>query len=81
MAAADCAKSQDSSTDTMPVEMQGLKEVLEKASKKPLMKEDTWWVNLVIQVWIPPNVLLLEQKHDWCNFDKSPKILRLFQCG
>ena len=42
MAAADCAKSQDSSTDTMPVEMQGLKEVLEKASKKPLMKEDTW---------------------------------------
>ena len=42
MAAADCAKSQDSSTDTMPVEMQGLKEVLEKASKKPLIKEDTW---------------------------------------
>ena len=43
MAAADCAKSQDSSTDTvMPVEMQGLKEVLDKASKKPLIKEDTW---------------------------------------
>ena len=61
MAAADCAKSQDSSTDTMPVEMQGLKEVLEKASKKPLMKEDTWWVYLVLQVWKPPNVLLLEQ--------------------
>ena len=40
MAAADCPKSQDSSTDT--VEMQGLKEVLDKASKKPLIKEDTW---------------------------------------
>ena len=45
MAAADCAKSQDSSTDTvMPVEMQGLKEVLDKASKKPLIKEDTWYL-------------------------------------
>ena len=43
MAAADCAKSQDSSTDTlMPVEMQGLKEVLDKASKKSLIKEDTY---------------------------------------
>ena len=39
MAAADCAKSQDSSTDTvMPVEMQRLKEVLDRASKKPLIK-------------------------------------------
>ena len=42
MAAADCAKSQDSSTDSLPLEMQGLKERLEKAIKKPLIKEETW---------------------------------------
>ena len=45
MAAADCAKSQDSSTDTvMPVKMQGLKEFLDKASRKPLIKEETWYL-------------------------------------
>ena len=42
MAAADCEKSLDSGTDPMPVEMQGLREVLEKATKKQLIKEDTW---------------------------------------
>ena len=43
MAAADSAKSQDSSSaDSIPVEMQNLREVLEKASKKSLVKEDTW---------------------------------------
>ena len=43
MAAADyCAKSQDKNIDSLPLEMQTLKEELEKALKKPLVKEDTW---------------------------------------
>lgn len=42
MAAADCAKSQDSSTDPMPIEMQALKETIEKAMKKSLAKDDIW---------------------------------------
>ena len=43
MAAADyCEKSQDKNNDSLPLEMQTLKEELEKALKKPLVKEDTW---------------------------------------
>ena len=44
MAADDCVKSQDSSTDSLPADMQQLKESVEKALKKPLIKEETWWV-------------------------------------
>ena len=46
MAADDCVKSQDSSTDSLPVDMQQLKEHVEKALKKPLIKEETWWDTL-----------------------------------
>ena len=43
MAAADCARSQDLTTDdSMPIEMQNLKDTLDKAMKKTLAKGDTW---------------------------------------
>ena len=42
MAADDCVKSQDSSADPLPIDMQTLKEHVEKALKKPLIKEETW---------------------------------------
>ena len=65
MAADDCVKSQDSSTDPLPAEMQKLKESVEKALKKPLIKEETWWVALKSEILPKSNLSYFQTKqHD-----------------